>query len=98
MGAVGEGIQTNRTKPGRQQASVLARRHWLSTIDSAGEQWLALMQSFLLQPASHSLPGLLCDLELNRPAGLPLHDRGSGPHSAIEGYIIDMKRDEVTGA
>jgi len=98
MGAVSEGIQTNRTKPGRQQASVLARRHWLSPIDSAWEQRLSLMQDLLLQPAAYRLPGLLCDLELNGSARLPLHDRSSRSHSAIEGYIVDPKRNEVTSS
>jgi hypothetical protein len=55
------------------------------------------MQVLLPNPAPHSLPGLLCDLELNGPARLPLHDRRSGPHPPIEGHIIDPERDQVTG-
>jgi hypothetical protein len=58
MSAVGKGIQANRTKPGCQQASVLTRRHWLSSIDSAREQRLTLVQILLPQPAPHSLPGV----------------------------------------
>ncbi len=85
-------------EPGCQQASVLARRQGLSPIDPARKQRLALMQVLLLQPAPHSLPGLLCDLELNGPPRLPLHDRSSAPHPAIEGYIVNPKRDEVAGS
>jgi hypothetical protein len=56
------------------------------------------MQVLPLQPAPHSLPGLLGGLELNRPARLPLHNRGSGPHPPIEGHVIDAERNEVTGS
>ncbi len=85
-------------EPGRQQASVLARRHEPPSIDPAQEQGLALMQVLLLQWASHNLVSLLHDLELNGPAGLPLHDSGSGPHPPIQGHIVDPERDQVTGA
>jgi hypothetical protein len=54
------------------------------------------MQVLLLQPASHNLVGLLRDLELNGPAGLPLHDSSSGSHPLVESYIVDPERDEVT--
>ncbi len=56
------------------------------------------MQVLLLEPASHSLAGLLGDLELNGSASLPLHDRGSRSHPPIEGHIIDPQRDQVIGA
>jgi hypothetical protein len=38
-------------------------------IDPAGKERLAFVQILLLQPASHSLAGLLGDLELNGSAG-----------------------------
>jgi hypothetical protein len=62
------------------------------------KQRLALMQVLFLQPARHSLPGLLCDLELNRPAYLPLHHRRSGPYPTIEGHVVDAECNEVTGS
>ena len=98
MCAEGQGIQPNRAKPRCQQSSVLARRHGPLSIDPTRKEWLALVQILLLQPAPHSLAGLLCDLELNRAAGLPLHDRGSGSHPPTERYIVDPERDEVTGS
>jgi hypothetical protein len=56
------------------------------------------MQALLLEPASHSLMGLLRDLELNRMACLPLHHGGAGSYPPIKGYVVDPKRDEVTGS
>jgi hypothetical protein len=56
------------------------------------------MQTLPLQPASHGLAGLLCNLELNGATCLPLQHRGPGPHSPIQGHIIDPERDQVTGA
>ena len=93
MGAVGEGIQPNRAEPRPKQAGVLARRHRPLSIDPARKERLTFLQALLLQPARHSLPGLLRDLELNGPARFPLHDSGSGPHPPIEGHIVDPKRD-----
>ena len=58
----------------------------------------SLVQLLLLEPAPHSLPGLLGDLELNGSALLPLHDRGAGSHPPIEGHVIDSKRNEVAGS
>jgi hypothetical protein len=98
VGAVGKGIEPDRAEPGSQQAGVLARRHGRRSIDPAWKERLTLVQVLLLQPATYSLAGLLGDLELNRPARLPLHDSGSGPHPFIEGHIVDPKRDQVTGS
>ena len=67
-------------------------------IDSARKQRLALVQVLLLEPAPHSLPGLLGGLELNRSASLSLHDSGSGPYSPIKDCIADPKCDQVTGS
>jgi hypothetical protein len=95
---MGQGIEPDRAKPGSQQAGILAGRHRPSPINSAGEERLALVQVLLLQPASHSLAGLLSNLELNRPAGLPLHHGGVGSHPPIEGHIVHPERDEVTSS
>jgi hypothetical protein len=70
---------------------------WAFADRSGLEQWLAFMQA-LLKRASHSLSGLLCDLELNRSACLPLYHCSAGSHSPIEGRIVDPQRDQVTGA
>jgi hypothetical protein len=67
-------------------------------IDPALEQKLALVKAIFIDPAPHSLAGQLGDLEQNRPAGLSLHDGGSGPYPPIEGHIIDSERDKVTDA
>jgi hypothetical protein len=55
------------------------------------------MQVLLLEPALHSLARVLCDLELNGPARLPLQDSAAGSHPPIEGHIVDLERDQVTG-
>ena len=47
------------------------------------------MRVLLFEPRSHSLPGLLGGLELNRPARLLLHDSGWGSDTPIKGYIVD---------
>jgi hypothetical protein len=48
--------------------------------------------------SAHSLTGLLCKLELNGTACLPLHDRGLGSHSPTEGHIINPESNEVTSS
>jgi hypothetical protein len=98
LGTVGEGIQPDRAKPGSQQTGVLARCHAPSPINPAWKEWLALVQVLLLEPAPHSLAGLLCDLKLNVATCLPLHHSSSGAHPSIEGHIIDPERDQITGA
>jgi hypothetical protein len=62
-------------------------------IDPTWKEWLTLVQILFLQPALHSLPGLLCDLELNGSARLLLQRGRSGPHTSTECHIIDAERD-----
>ncbi len=95
---MGEGSEADRTEPGCQQAGVLARCHPSLPIDPTREQRLPFVQVLLVETASHSLPGLLYNLELNRTGGLSLHDRGSGSPPPIQRHIIDPGRNQVTGA
>jgi hypothetical protein len=93
--AVSQWIEPSRAKPGSQQMGALPHRHWLSPIDTAWKQRLALVQVLLLDQASHNLAGLPRNLELNRTACLPLHHGGARTHPPIESHIVGAERDSA---
>ena len=44
------------------------------------------------------MPGLIRQLELDRPPGLLLDHGRAIPHPAADGYVIDLHRDKIAAA
>jgi hypothetical protein len=77
-------------------AGVLPRRQvWLSPT-TAREQISALASVKGGEPLADSSTGLLGDLELHRPAGLPLNDGRAIANSSASEHVIDPQPDEIT--
>jgi hypothetical protein len=76
-------------------ARVLACREVRLISEAAREQILAACGTEAGQPMSDGAPGLLGDLELNRPAGLLLDHHRSIPDPPARAYVVDFHSNEV---
>jgi hypothetical protein len=77
---------------------VLSGRDVRLAAQAAGEQELAASVRPIGEPIADCRPRLFGDLELDRPAGFPLNDRGTVSHLAANANVVDAQAHEIAPA
>jgi hypothetical protein len=88
-------IETGALHPPMDDAGVLPRREMRPQAETAREQVSTPVSVEGSQPLADCAPGLLGDLELDRPTGLLLDHRRSIANPAAGAHIIDPHPNEV---
>src|SRR5690242_20790081 len=98
MGAVDARIEADTRDPLRDEPSILACRQTTADCAPAREQKVAGLLACLLEIVVDRLTCLVCQLELDRAACLPLADRRAVDRIAVRRNILDLDGDNVAAA
>ena len=98
MRAVSGRIKPNLPHPTADDPSVLARREvWRPSTQPTGEQEGLGAKTGLVDPRRHGFSGLFCNLELDGPTSLLLHEDGPAYHPVPVRDIPDTELYEIAG-
>src|SRR5262249_41831262 len=89
-------IEPDAADPLGYKARVLAGRHATATVSAAREQKLAGLLAGRSQVVFDRLPGLLGQLEFDRPARLPLPDGRAFGRVTCGRHVLDLEGDQIT--
>src|SRR5690349_18868992 len=89
MGAVDARIEADTRDPLRDEPSILACRQTTADCATAREQKVAGLLACLLEIVVDRLTCLVCQLELDRAACLPLADRRAVDRIAVRRNVLD---------